>query len=149
MRTQAELLVAEYEDRGRTSAANRVACVPNVREQLQAALTAESREICMRQRTLLLAAALGAFALTSCATASPPMSDPHPPQPQGCDAEAAKPAALGQPATAEVVERARIDAGAQIARVLKPGQMVTMEYREGRLNIDVDAANVIVNLRCG
>jgi hypothetical protein len=45
MRTQAELLVAEYEDRGRTSAANRVACVPNVREQLQAALSAESREI--------------------------------------------------------------------------------------------------------
>ena len=36
-----------------------------------------------------------------------------------------------------------------MARVLKPGQMVTMEYAEGRLNIDVDAGNVVINLRCG
>ena len=32
---------------------------------------------------------------------------------------------------------------------IKPGMMVTMEYRAGRLNIDVDEANVITNVRCG
>ena len=52
-------------------------------------------------------------------------------------------------ASTVVVEQARLASGAQVARVLKPGQMVTMEYREGRLNIDVDANNVITNLRCG
>lgn len=93
---------------------------------------------------------VAAVLLTACTTTSPPpMSDPNPPQSTGCDADAARSHALGKSATAETVERARIDAGAQMARVLKPGQMVTMEYREGRLNIDVDAANVIVNLRCG
>lgn len=48
-----------------------------------------------------------------------------------------------------MVERARVAAGARTARVLKPGQMVTMEYLPGRLNIDVDERNVITNLRCG
>ncbi len=50
---------------------------------------------------------------------------------------------------ADVVEKARMAAGAEIARTLKPGQMVTMEYHASRLNIDVDANNVITNVRCG
>ena len=114
-------------------------------------------------RTAALAASL--VALTACATPAtptasdplppanaeaPPMSDPNPPMPaERCDADTAKPNAIGQVATAEVVERARIEANAEIARVLKPGTMVTMEYRAGRLNIDVDEANVITNVRCG
>lgn len=104
----------------------------------------------MRPTLSVAGLAVAAILLTACTTTSaPPMSDPNPPQSTGCDADAAKSRAIGKAATAETVERARIDAGAQMARVLKPGQMVTMEYREGRLNIDVDAANVIVNLRCG
>lgn len=91
--------------------------------------------------------------LSACATsisaAAPPMSDPMPPLVQTCNAELAKPGAMGRRATAEVIDQARIDAGARTARVLKPGQMVTMEYLEGRLNIDVDDDNLIVNLRCG
>ena len=103
----------------------------------------------MRSTLTVVNLALAAILLTACTTGSPPMSNPNPPNPMGCDAEAAKPGAIGKVASAEVVERARRDAGAQMARVLKPGQMVTMEYREGRLNIDVDEANVITNLRCG
>ena len=96
---------------------------------------------------VLLAAAFG---LAGCATpADPPMSDPNPPATASCDADAARANAIGKVATADVVEQARKDAGARMARVLKPGQMVTMEYAEGRLNIDVDAGNVITNLRCG
>lgn len=104
----------------------------------------------MRQPVFVLALALAVMALPACTTTTaPPMSDPTPPQSMSCNADAAKPAAMGKVATAEVVERARIDAGARMARVLKPGQMVTMEYAEGRLNIDVDARNVVINLRCG
>ncbi|MFP7723244.1 I78 family peptidase inhibitor [Lysobacter sp. A3-1-A15] len=81
---------------------------------------------------------------------APPMSDPTPPMPvDSCDADAARPAAIGRVATAAVVEQARIDASADMARVIKPGMMVTMEYRAGRLNIDVDENNVITHVRCG
>lgn len=104
----------------------------------------------MRQPVFVLTAALAVMALSACTTtAGPPMSDPNPPQAMSCNADAAKPAAMGKVATADVVERARTDAGARMARVLKPGQMVTMEYAEGRLNIDVDVRNVVINLRCG
>ncbi|RDZ26651.1 I78 family peptidase inhibitor [Lysobacter silvisoli] len=94
---------------------------------------------------------LAAAALSACASrANPPqMAGPLPPEQMTCNAEAAKSAALGKQATAEVVEKARSDAGASAARVLKPGQMVTMEFMEGRLNVDVDDKNVIVDLRCG
>ena len=32
---------------------------------------------------------------------------------------------------------------------LKPGDQVTMDFSEARLNIDVDAAGVITGMRCG
>lgn len=96
-----------------------------------------------------LAIVLSINVLSACTTSAPPMSDPTPPTGLSCNADAARDAVLGQVASTEVVEQARLAAGAQMARVLKPGQMVTMEYREGRLNIDVDAKNVIINLRCG
>jgi len=97
-------------------------------------------------------ATLGLLAVSACATTTtgaPPMSGQTPPVVMSCNADSAKPAAIGKTATAAVVERARVDAGARTARVLKPGQMVTMEYLEGRLNIDVDAGNVISRVRCG
>ena len=66
----------------------------------------------------------------------------------GCNAEAAQ-SAVGKQATAEVVEQARKDAGAQVARTLKPGQMVTMEFDASRLTIEVDAAGKVASVRCG
>ena len=66
----------------------------------------------------------------------------------GCNADAAQ-SAVGKQATAEVVEQARKDAGAQVARTLKPGQVVTMEFREGRLNLQVDDNNIMTEVRCG
>ena len=83
--------------------------------------------------------------LAACTTTEP---TPPPPVASGCDADAAR-GVVGEVATADVVERARRAAGAQIARTLKPGQMVTMEYHGSRLNIDVDAGNRITNVRCG
>lgn len=71
-----------------------------------------------------------------------------PPSQPGCNAEAAR-NVVGQLASTEMVEQARSAAGAESARTLKPGQMVTMEYNASRLNIDVDAGNIITNVRCG
>ena len=50
---------------------------------------------------------------------------------------------------ADIAEQARAASGANGVRVLKPGQMVTMEYHFSRLNLDVDEANVITGTRCG
>lgn len=99
---------------------------------------------------LLLPALAVASLLSACTTttAAPPMSDPQPPPQAHCDHEPAR-TLIGQTATQANVERARQLAGARIARVLKPGQMVTMEYLEGRLNINVDEKNVITDVRCG
>ena len=106
----------------------------------------------MTRIAMPFAAALS-LSLSACApmppSGEPVAGDPYPGEPeQKCNAAAAR-GAIGKVATAAVVERARIDAGAQIARTLKPGQMVTMEYHHSRLNIDVDAGNVIINVRCG
>jgi hypothetical protein len=94
-----------------------------------------------------LAACATATSAGSTASQSPPPAS-APPATPGCDADAVQ-GLVGHVASADVVEKARVAAGAQIARTLKPGQMVTMEYHASRLNIDVDANNVITNVRCG
>ncbi|WP_407353548.1 I78 family peptidase inhibitor [Luteimonas sp. R10] len=81
----------------------------------------------------------------------PAAAEPAPQAPaatEGCDADPVQ-SLVGQQADDALVEQARTGAGAEIARVLKPGQMVTMEYRGDRLNIDVDEAGTVTALRCG
>ena len=100
---------------------------------------------------LLPAAALLTLSLSACAAPLPPevrTGGPLPPLRDPCTADAAQ-AVVGRKATAEVVEQARIAAHADLARVLKPGEVVTMEYRAGRLNLDVDANGIITGVRCG
>ena len=88
--------------------------------------------------------------------APPVVSNPMPAEPVPstppdmgkCDAKAAQ-AYIGKTASADVVAQAKAAAGATHARILKPGQMVTMEFSAGRLNLDVDANNVITSARCG
>jgi hypothetical protein len=111
-------------------------------------------------RVFLPAVAAFALALAACATpadsatpAPPPTEPPPPPLPPAPPQAACKPEPaqryVGQVATADVVEQARVAAGAQIARTLKPGQVVTMEYHSSRLNLDVNEGNVITGARCG
>lgn len=57
--------------------------------------------------------------------------------------------AVGKEPTIRVTEEARVRAGARMARVLRPGQMVTKELDQQRLNLDVDASGKIVAARCG
>jgi len=92
---------------------------------------------------LLAACSSQPTAVNGDANATPPAD-----MAQACNAEVAQ-GAVGKAATPAVVEQARRDAGAAIARVLKPGQVVTMEYRADRLNVDVDEGNVVTGVRCG
>jgi len=80
---------------------------------------------------------------------------PQPPQwqtpgPRGgvCDAGPAQ-RAIGKQSTASVMEKARVDSGAAMARVLRPNQPVTLEFNHERLNLVVDGAGRITAVRCG
>lgn len=85
---------------------------------------------------------LAACTLSACTTAAPL------PRAESCNAEAAQ-VYVGQAATPAIIDAARRAAGAEQVRTLKPGQMVTMEFLEGRLNVHVDAGNVILRTACG
>ena len=83
--------------------------------------------------------------LAACAT---PATHAPPAVAGQCNADAAQ-AHVGHAASAEMVEAARKDAGADRVRTLRPGQAVTMEYLAGRLNVRVDDADVVAELTCG
>ena len=88
--------------------------------------------------------ALG-LVLMGCAPMPP---QPSPPYTGQCDASKAT-WAIGKAATADVVERIRIETGSQVARVIKPGQPVTMDYSTARVNINVNARDAIIGVTCG
>jgi hypothetical protein len=56
---------------------------------------------------------------------------------------------VGEPESAAVAEQARQQSGARTVRWLRPGQIVTMEYRDDRLNLELDANGKIIAIRCG
>jgi len=56
---------------------------------------------------------------------------------------------LGQAYSDGVGETARQRSGSRVLRLLKPGQVMTMEYDPSRLNIILDDKGAIQALRCG
>ena len=97
----------------------------------------------MSLRPLLMLPAL--FALAACAS-----------QPQyeavasggTCNAEPAQ-SYIGKPADAANVQAAFKASGAKSLRSLKPGEAMTMDYREDRVNILQDASGNIERISCG
>ena len=73
---------------------------------------------------------------------------PVPPTAALCDAKPAQ-FAVGQASTASIMESARVRSGAQMARILRPGQMITKEFNAQRLNLQVDASGRILAVNCG
>ncbi|MBC9904364.1 MULTISPECIES: I78 family peptidase inhibitor [Achromobacter] len=65
-----------------------------------------------------------------------------------CDASSLQ-SQIGQKATASVMEDLRTRSGSSTARMLRPGQLVTMEYNATRLNLIVDDKDVMTAIRCG
>jgi len=57
--------------------------------------------------------------------------------------------AVGKPASAELLEQARKASGAQLARILKPTDVITLEYRSERLNLHADDKGVVSRVNCG
>ena len=98
----------------------------------------------------MLTALGAALALTACA-ATPPPEDQVPEYGatgKTCNAARAQ-HLVGRAGTAELAREALRLTGAGTMRWLKPGQVVTMEYRADRLNIDLDAQGRVKAVRCG
>lgn len=71
-----------------------------------------------------------------------------PAQADGCNAAAAG-AAIGRKDTPALRTETARRVGHNRIRWIAPGTAVTMDYREDRLNIDIDAGGVVVRARCG
>lgn len=65
-----------------------------------------------------------------------------------CNSDAAQ-FAVGKPASQALLDQARAKAGAQTARVLGPNDMVTLEYRSDRLNLNTDRSATVTRVNCG
>ena len=65
-----------------------------------------------------------------------------------CDAAAAQ-FAVGQSASAALLAQAKSKAGAQDARFIGPNDMVTLEYRSDRINLNTDASGKVARVNCG
>ncbi|WP_372028344.1 I78 family peptidase inhibitor [Pseudomonas kurunegalensis] len=57
--------------------------------------------------------------------------------------------AIGKQGSAELLEQARKASGSQMARILKPHDVVTLEYRSERLNLNVDEQGKVTRVNCG
>ncbi|AHL75951.1 hypothetical protein CH92_12955 [Stutzerimonas stutzeri] len=56
---------------------------------------------------------------------------------------------VGEQATPALLDQARRESGASVARILRPGDVVTLEYNAGRLNLMTDDALKIQQINCG
>lgn len=96
----------------------------------------------MRPRSVpvLLAPAL-ALAMAACEPVPPAPAEPDPSRACGADGLQAL---VGQPAS--VLAAMTLPSS---SRVLRPGMAMTMDYREDRLNIEIDRRARIVRVFCG
>lgn len=70
------------------------------------------------------------------------------PDGDGCNAESLQ-RLVGEVYTPELGEEARVTAGARVERALRPGQIVTMEFRADRLTFMIDEKGRISTVSCG
>ncbi|CAM3515802.1 hypothetical protein BZK31_20310 [Pseudomonas floridensis] len=68
--------------------------------------------------------------------------------PGRCDAEPAQ-FAVGQQASIELLTQVRSRSGSMDARILGPNDMITLEYRSERVNVNTDATGKVVRVNCG
>lgn len=104
-----------------------------------------------RMCLLLLAAGLGACAQQPPANASSGGATlPRPPVSAAgqCNEDAAQ-FAVGKTADAKLAEEVRVRAGVKRVRMVRPGQMVTMEFDTARLTLELDANGRVLRARCG
>ncbi|MGH8063096.1 MAG: I78 family peptidase inhibitor [Pseudoxanthomonas sp.] len=57
--------------------------------------------------------------------------------------------AVGQKADEQVMKKVWQQSGAGLIRPMAPGQVVTLDFRQDRINVHLDADNTITHLDCG
>ncbi|MBO9711879.1 I78 family peptidase inhibitor [Sphingomonas sp.] len=97
----------------------------------------------------LLLPALSLFALTGCIPPAPPEAAPAPLPPGKCDATGVQAHVGANISTHGLVDSIVRQSGSRNARVIHPGQMVTMDFREDRVNVRVDGDGKILSINCG
>ncbi|MES2869557.1 MAG: I78 family peptidase inhibitor [Pseudomonadota bacterium] len=102
----------------------------------------------MSWKLVSLGSLLAVVALAGCSTKNaatePAVEAGH----SRCDAKSAE-FAIGKKASSELLEQARIKSGAQTARILLPHDVMTLEYRSDRLNLNADSSAIITRVNCG
>lgn len=89
------------------------------------------------------------LALSACSSTPTRPAEQAPPSSHTlCNAAPAQ-FAVGRHADAMLVDDARTRARAKTARVLRPGQVVTMEFNAERLSLSVDDAGRVTRVSCG
>lgn len=83
------------------------------------------------------------------ATRPPQPPRPDPPPAAGTCVASQVQRVVGQPASRALLERARLAATATTARFIRPNEVITTEYSAGRLNLYLDARDVVVSAVCG
>lgn len=94
---------------------------------------------------------LATAALLTAGCIPQPHGDPLPPLPPEhaeCNAAPAQ-ELVGRQASPGLAAEAQRLTGARIWRWLRPGQIVTMEYRADRLNLHLDADDKVERIVCG
>jgi hypothetical protein len=82
------------------------------------------------------------------APADAPVAEEAPAEADACNAEPVQ-NLVGELYTPELGEQARVTAGAGVERALRPGQIVTMEFRADRLSFTLDEKGRISRVSCG
>ena len=94
-------------------------------------------------------AAMAIIAITAACAQTPPADAETPPRGEGsCDASKAQ-QLVGRTATAAVERAARRLSGARMVRVIPKDGVVTMDYREDRLNLYLNGARKVERISCG
>lgn len=101
-----------------------------------------------RKTLLILMAALAASGCSTSETSTQSSAAAAPAFDGRCNADGAR-YTVGKSASADLLEEARVKAGAQVARILRPHDMVTLEYRSDRLNLNADDSGQITRVNCG
>jgi peptidase inhibitor I78 family protein len=98
----------------------------------------------------ILAATLAIIGCAAVPRAEPPPPAPPPPAPDGlpCSAEGLEDL-LGRPASQAVGAEAMRRSGARMLRWIRPGDAVTMDYSEHRLNVHLDERGRVQRFECG
>lgn len=85
------------------------------------------------------------LAMAGCATASGEGGNEAPRQ---CTADPVQDL-VGRPATAELGQDALTRSNSRALRWIRPGDAVTMDFRQDRLNIHLDARGAVERITCG